>query len=68
MSNVDDKLFELHMQQDKERFDKIDAKLDALIEANNKQRGFIAGFSAAFSVLATSVVGLIVYIWQRHFS
>lgn len=60
-------LLELHMEQDKERFDKIEAKLDLLIDAHAKQRGFIAGFSAAFSVLATSVIGLIVYIWQRNF-
>ena len=62
---MNDEMLKLHMEQDKERFDAIDAKLDKLLEAHNKQRGFIAGFSAAFSVLATTVVGLVVYIWQR---
>lgn len=62
-----EKLLELHMQQDKERFDSIDAKLDSLIAAQNKQRGFIAGFSAAFSVLATMLVSLVVYVWQKNF-
>ena len=42
----------------------IDAKLDALIASANKQKGFIAGVSMAFSLLATTVVGLIVYIWN----
>lgn len=60
-------LLELHMEQDKERFDKIEAKLDVLIEANSKQRGFIAGVSMAFSLLATTIIGLIVYIWQKSF-
>lgn len=60
-------MLELHMEQDKERFDKIEAKLDVLIESANKQKGFIAGVSMAFSLLATTVVGLIVYIWQRNF-
>jgi putative heme iron utilization protein len=64
---VSDKLLELHMEQDKERFDKIDAKLDALIENQNKQRGFVAGFSAACSILVTSLIGLVIYIWQKHF-
>lgn len=62
-----ERLLELHMEQDKERFDAIEAKLDVLIEAHAKQRGFIAGFSAAFSVLAASLVSLIVYIWQKNF-
>ena len=60
-----DRLLELHMQQDKERFDSIDEKLDTLIAAHNKQRGFIAGFSAAFSVLAATVVALAGYIWKQ---
>jgi hypothetical protein len=64
---VSDKLLELHMEQDKERFDKIDAKLDALIENSNKQKGFVAGVSMAFSLLATTIIGLIVYIWQKSF-
>lgn len=64
---MNDKLLELHMEQDKQRFDSIEGKLDVLIEAHAKQRGFLAGFSMAFSVLATSIVGLIVYIWQRNF-
>lgn len=60
-------MLELHMQQDKERFDKIEAKIDLLIAAHSNQKGFIAGFSAAFSLLITTVVGLAVYIWQKHF-
>lgn len=61
-----------HMEQDEKRFDNIDErfnaldhKLDVLIEAHNKQKGFIAGFSAAFSLLASMVVALAVYIWQN---
>ena len=65
MSN--EKWMERHEAEDKERFDKIDAKLDALIAAQNKQKGFIAGFSAAFSLLVTTVVGLIVYIWLKQY-
>lgn len=71
-------LLELHMQQDTQRFDSIDkkldngqtrmnsmdAKLDVLIAAQNKQRGFIAGVSMAFSLLAATVVGLVLYIWR----
>jgi len=62
-----EKLFEIHMEQDKERFDSIETKLDTLIEAQNKQRGFITGFAFAFSVLATAIAGLITYIWQKNF-
>lgn len=62
---MSDEMLKLHMEQDKERFDSIDAKLDMLIEAHNKQRGFIAGFSAAFSVLAATVVALAGYIWKQ---
>ena len=62
---MSDAMLKLHMEQDKERFDSIEAKLDLLIAAHNKQRGFIAGVSTAFSLLATTVVGLVVYIWQR---
>lgn len=62
-----EKLLELHMEQDKERFDAIEAKLDVLIESHNKQRGFVAGFAAAFTLLWTALVGLAVYVWQRHF-
>lgn len=72
-------LLDLHMEQDKQRFDaidkqltagdvrmaSIDAKLDELIASANKQKGFIAGVSMAFSLLATTVVGLCVYIWQQ---
>lgn len=64
--NTDD-LLKLHFEQDDKRFDEINSKLDTLIEAQHKQRGFLAGFSAAFSLLVTTVVGLIVYIWQRQF-
>lgn len=60
-------LLELHMEQDKERFDKIEAKLDVLIANQHKQKGFIAGVSMAFSLLATTVIGLVVYIWQKSF-
>lgn len=62
---MNDRLLELHMEQDKERFDAIDAKLDALLEAHAKQKGFVAGFSAAFSVLGAGLVALVVYIWQN---
>ena len=62
-----EKWLERHETEDKERFDKIEAKLDVLIANQNKQRGFIAGVSMAFSLLATTVIGLVVYIWQRSF-
>lgn len=72
-------LLNLHMQQDQDRFDRIDKQLEAgdarmknideklnvLIATANKQKGFLAGVSMAFSLLATTVAGLIVYIWQR---
>lgn len=61
-----EKWLERHEAQDNIRFDKIDAKLDALILAQSKQKGFIAGFSAAYSLLAASVVGLILYIWNHR--
>lgn len=63
-----DELLKLHFEHDDKRFDEINTKLDALLEAHNRQRGFIAGFSAAFSLLVTTVIGLIVYIWQRNFA
>jgi len=62
-----DELLKLHFEHDDKRFAAIEQKLDVLIEAQNKQRGFIAGFSAAFSLLVTTVIGLVVYIWQRQF-
>lgn len=71
--NTDDML-KLHFEQDdkrfeagEKRFNSIEGKLDLLIANANKQRGFIAGVSAAFSLLATTIVGLVVYIWQTHF-
>lgn len=65
--SIDNKLFEEHARQDEKRFDSIEKKLDMLIEAHNKQKGFVAGFAAAFSMLWTALVGLAVYIWQKHF-
>lgn len=62
-----DELLKLHFEHDDKRFDEINGKLDLLLESHNKQRGFVAGFSAAFSLLATSVIGLGIYIWQKHF-
>lgn len=76
MSN---ELLELHFEQDNQRFESIekkltagdvrmasiDAKLDVLIASANKQKGYLAGISTGFSLLATTVVGLVVYIWQR---
>ena len=61
-----EKILELHMEQDQKQFDQINAKLDTLIKANEKQRGFIAGFSAAFSLLVSAVVGLVIYIWNHR--
>ncbi len=46
------------------RMDSIDGKLDELIAAQNKQKGFISGVSMAFSMLAATIVSLIVYIWN----
>ena len=69
-----DELLKLHFEQDDRRFEagekrmnSIEGKLDVLIAAANKQKGFIAGVSAAFSLLATTIIGLVVYIWQTHF-
>lgn len=69
MSNDD--LLEMHFAQDKEQFESInkkfeaiDTKLDRLIEAHHKQRGFIAGFSMAFSLLAASVMAMAAYVWR----
>lgn len=59
-----DELLKQHFDQDDKRFDKIDAKLDMLIAVQNKQKGFIAGFSAAYSLLAATVIGLVLYIWR----
>jgi F0F1-type ATP synthase assembly protein I len=75
---VSKELLDLHMEQDKQRFDSIDkqlhegdermksidTKLDALIASANKQKGFIAGVSMAFSLLASTVIGLVIYIWN----
>jgi hypothetical protein len=61
-----EKLLELHIENDKEQFAMINVKLDALLEANAKQRGFLAGFSAAFSLLASAVIGLGLYIWNHR--
>lgn len=48
------------------RFDEVNAKLDEILTSQSKQKGFIAGFSAAFSLLVSTVLGLIVYIWQHR--
>lgn len=56
---------ELRFSQGEKKFDEINSKLDMLIEAHNKQRGFIAGVSMAFSILASAVVGLAIYIWNN---
>lgn len=60
-----EKMFEQHARDDKEQFDEINKKLDMLIEAHNKQKGFIAGFSAAFSMLIATVIGLVIYVWRQ---
>lgn len=65
MASVDNEAFRLHTEQDKVAFAEINKKLDVLVEANAKQKGFIAGFSAAFSLLVSTVVGLIIYIWNH---
>lgn len=62
-----EKWLEKHEKHDDERFNEINTKLDMLLEAHNKQKGFVAGFAAAFTLLWTMLVGLAVYIWQRHF-
>lgn len=47
------------------RLDKLDAKLDELNERLAKQGGFVAGFASAFTLLASAVIGLAVYIWNH---
>jgi hypothetical protein len=68
----DNDLLKLHMEQDQQRFESIetrftgiDTKLDVLIANQNKQKGFIAGVSMAFSLLASAVIGLGLYIWRQ---
>lgn len=67
----DNELLKLHMEQDQQRFESIetrftgiDTKLDVLIANQNKQKGFIAGVSMAFSLLASALIGLAVYVWR----
>jgi F0F1-type ATP synthase assembly protein I len=48
-----------------ERLDKLDTKLDALSERMASQRGYVAGFASAFTFLASTVVGLVIYIWKH---
>jgi len=47
------------------RLDRLDAKLDQVNERLAKQGGFVAGFASAFTLLASAVVGLVVYIWNH---
>ena len=54
------------------RLARIEGKLDELEEdmseikqAMAKQRGFVAGFSAAFTMLWAALVGLGIYIWKH---
>lgn len=63
--NEQKSLLEHHIEDDKDQFSEINRKLDTLLEAQNRQKGFVAGFSAAFSLLFTMVIGLVVYIWNR---
>lgn len=62
--NIDD-VFKAHTAQDEKEFAEINRKLDVLLEAHAKQKGFVAGFSAAFSLLVSTVVGLVIYIWNH---
>lgn len=62
---MNEELLKQHMENDKEQFDAINRKLDMLLEAHHKQKGFIAGFSAAFTLLAATVVGLVAYVWRQ---
>jgi hypothetical protein len=48
------------------RLGSIETKLDSVIETQLKQRGFIAGFSAACSVLIAAIVALVTYIWRQY--
>ena len=61
-----------HSAQDKENFERISDELKeirtevkGISEVLQKQRGFIAGFSSAFTLLVTMLVGLVVYIWNN---
>lgn len=60
-------VIEQQLADGKEKMNSMETKIDGLADTMSKQRGFIAGFSAAFSMLATALIGLVVYIWQTHF-
>lgn len=55
---------EQRMDDIERRLGNIEGDLKTVVESMAKQRGFIAGVSVAFSLLATTIVGLVVYIWN----
>lgn len=67
-----EKLLEQHTKQDAENFSELREEMRGVREdlgevklALEKQRGFIAGFSAAFSLLVSAVIALGAYIWNN---
>ena len=67
-----EKLLEQHTKQDAENFTELRDEMKAVRSdvgeiklALEKQRGFIAGFSAAFSLLVSAIVALGAYIWNN---
>jgi hypothetical protein len=50
-----------------EKLDELDKRTADIEQTMAKQRGFVAGFAAAFTLLWGSVIGLGIYIWQKHF-
>lgn len=45
--------------------DELKAQVTAINVAMAKQRGFVAGFSAAFTFLGATIAGLALYIWHN---
>lgn len=67
-----ERLLAQHTEQDAENFTELREEFKAVRKdvseiklALEKQRGFIAGFSAAFSLLVSAIVALGAYIWNN---
>jgi hypothetical protein len=49
-----------------DRIDHLTADVSEIKTTLAKQKGFIAGFSMAFTLLWGMLIGLVVYIWQTY--
>jgi hypothetical protein len=68
-----------HSDQDERNFDRlsedlkeiradvkaVSQKVVAISQALEKQKGYVAGFASAFTLLMSMVIGLAVYIWNN---